>query len=180
LLRGLFPPELKTHQDVDFVSGRIETRTITVCSAKLKNENFKGIQQIFIIHRARENKKTGKVTEETVYGGHTQGENEKSPEEILQETRSHWSIENREHYVRDVTFNEDKSKIRTGNGAHMMAILRNISINLMRSRGVENMRSQIKYFSSRPENLLDFLGIHRSNLPLSRNCRVPQLNCARQ
>lgn len=107
----------------------------------------------------RESKKTGKTTEETVYGGHIQSEDEKSPQQILLESRSHWVIENREHYVRDVTFCEDKSKIRTGNGPHMMAILRNLALNIMRSRGIRNVREKIIEFSHSPTNLLAFLGL---------------------
>jgi predicted transposase YbfD/YdcC len=130
--------------------------------------NFKDIKQVFKITRTRENKKTGKTTIETVYGGHTQPRSEKSPSNILNESRNHWAIENCEHYVRDVTFDEDKSKIRTGNGPHMMAIMRNIALNLLRSRSVKNIREKIIQFSSRPEALLSFLGITASRLALAQ------------
>lgn len=46
--------------------------------------------------------------------------------------RSHWSIENSLHYVKDVTFSEDASLIRTGNAPTNFSIIRNISINILR------------------------------------------------
>lgn len=44
--------------------------------------------------------------------------------------RGHWSIENPIHYVRDVTFGEDQSTIRTGHAPQNMAALRNLVIGL--------------------------------------------------
>lgn len=126
----------------------------------------------------RESKKTGKTTEETVYGGHIQSEDEKSPQQILLESRSHWVIENCEHYVRDVTFDEDKSKIRTGNGPHMMAILRNLALNIMRSRGTKNVREKIIEFSHSPVNLLNFLDLTPLTLKILSNLPPPKTNYA--
>ena len=46
--------------------------------------------------------------------------------------QGHWSIENRLHWVREVTFDEDRSQVRTGNAPHVMATLRNSAISLLR------------------------------------------------
>jgi len=48
--------------------------------------------------------------------------------------RSHWAIENRLHHVRDVTFNEDRCRVRAG--ARPLATLRNLAITLIRRSGV--------------------------------------------
>jgi predicted transposase YbfD/YdcC len=53
--------------------------------------------------------------------------------------RSHWSIENSLHYVKDVTFREDASKIRTGNAPQNLSVVRNIVINIFRGHGYENI-----------------------------------------
>ena len=47
--------------------------------------------------------------------------------------RGHWAIENRLHWVLDVTFNEDQSRLRKGFGARNMAVVRHFALNLVRS-----------------------------------------------
>lgn len=49
--------------------------------------------------------------------------------------RAHWTIENRLHWVRDVTFDEDRCQIRRGAGPQVMATLRNLAISLLRLAG---------------------------------------------
>lgn len=51
---------------------------------------------------------------------------------MLALVRGHWTIENRLHWVRDVTFDEDRSRVRTGSGPRVMATLRNLAISLVR------------------------------------------------
>src|SRR4051812_2830286 len=53
--------------------------------------------------------------------------------------QDHWGIENRVHHVRDVTYGEDGSRIRTGTGPQLMAALRNTDLNLARLRGETNI-----------------------------------------
>jgi hypothetical protein len=55
-----------------------------------------------------------------------------SAKRLLELNRGHWEIENRSHWVRDVTFAEDHSQVRTGAGPRMMATLRNLAIGLLR------------------------------------------------
>ncbi|MCY4520261.1 MAG: ISAs1 family transposase, partial [Caldilineaceae bacterium] len=50
----------------------------------------------------------------------------------LQAVRQHWTIENAHHWVMDVAFGEDDSRIRTGHAAHNMAILKRMAHNLLR------------------------------------------------
>jgi len=80
-----------------------------------------------------------------------------SPRQIANMLRGHWRIENALHYVRDVTFAEDHSRIRTGSGPRVMASMRNLAIAIHRLHGETNIASAIRRCSqntSRPFSLL--------------------------
>jgi predicted transposase YbfD/YdcC len=51
---------------------------------------------------------------------------------LLHAIRSHWGIENKVHWVLDIAFREDDCRIRKGNGAENVAVLRHIALNLLR------------------------------------------------
>lgn len=52
--------------------------------------------------------------------------------QMLRAVREHWHIENRLRWVLDVTFREDDSRIRTGNAAQNMTVLRHMALNLIK------------------------------------------------
>ena len=54
-------------------------------------------------------------------------------DKILKAIRSHWAIENSLHWVLDMSFNEDYSRIRKANAPHVMAIFRHIALNLLQT-----------------------------------------------
>lgn len=62
--------------------------------------------------------------------------------------RSHWSIENSLHYVKDKTFGEDGSKIRTKQAPENLSVIRNIAINLFRKNNYQNMAQAIRLVSN--------------------------------
>lgn len=64
-----------------------------------------------------------------------------SAEHAGEAIRGHWGIENRLHWVLDVTFNEDQSRLRKGFGATNMAVVRHFALNLVRSA---NDKSSLK------------------------------------
>lgn len=59
--------------------------------------------------------------------------------QFFQRVRGYWGVENKVHYVRDVTQGEDKSRIRTTPLPQVLAIARNLAINLYRDAGFSNM-----------------------------------------
>jgi predicted transposase YbfD/YdcC len=53
-------------------------------------------------------------------------------ERILGAVRGHWGIENEVHWVLDIAFREDESRLRKGNGAYNLAVLRRLALNLLK------------------------------------------------
>ena len=80
-----------------------------------------------------------------------------SPERLAKIVRSQWTIENRLHFVRDTTFTEDASKIRTGHGPENMATLRNFAINRLRAAGRANIAAGLREMSYEPFRLPHYL-----------------------
>ena len=69
---------------------------------------------------------------------------------LLALARGHWAIENRLHHVRDVTFDEDRSQMRSGAVAHTFAACRNLAIGLLRSSGASNIAAALRTHAARP------------------------------
>jgi Transposase DDE domain len=73
--------------------------------------------------------------------------------------RGHWAIENGLHYIRDVTFGEDASQVRTGTGQHVMTCLRNLVIGTLSRAGPVNLAAALRFHSRNPHRPLAALGI---------------------
>lgn len=114
--------------------------------------------QVACIERHTENLKTGKKRSETVYLITSLSPYKASPEQLLDLNRGHWSIENKSHYVRDVTFDEDRSQIRTKTGPRMMATLRNLAISLLRMAGHANIAYALRLMAAKPHLALHLIG----------------------
>ncbi|WP_026316207.1 ISAs1 family transposase, partial [Actinokineospora enzanensis] len=81
------------------------------------------------------------------------------PTRVATYIRNHWHIENRLHWVRDVTYTEDASHVRTGNAPRVMASLRNLAINTLRHHGWNNIAQGLRHMSRNPHRPLTLLGI---------------------
>ena len=115
--------------------------------------------QVACIERHTENLKTGKKRSETAYLITSLSPHKVSPKQLLDLNRGHWSIENKSHYVRDVTFDEDRSQVRTAQGPRMMAILRNLAIAIIRLLGFKCVPTGLRTFAQRPRLVLNALGL---------------------
>ncbi|WP_231607809.1 ISAs1 family transposase [Streptacidiphilus albus] len=133
------------------------TRTLTVTDLGL---DFPHAVQAVRILRHRTDLRTGACTRQTVYAITDLTSHQASPQRLGQLARSQWTIENRLHFVRDTTFHEDASKIRTGHGPDNMATLRNLAINTLRDAGHHNIAAGLRHTSYEPfTRPLDLLGI---------------------
>jgi predicted transposase YbfD/YdcC len=101
--------------------------------------------------------KAGTTTTEIVYLITTLTASKASPQRLLDLSRGHWSIENRSHSVRDVTFGEDHSRLRTGHAPQILAALRNLAITLIHRSGSCHIRQTRRHFASCPQQALALL-----------------------
>jgi Transposase DDE domain len=73
--------------------------------------------------------------------------------------RGQWDIENGLHWVRDVTFDEDRSQVRTASAPRALASLRNLAIGALRRAGATNIAKGLRWVSRDPERALQLLGL---------------------
>ena len=81
-----------------------------------------------------------------------------TPQRLEQAIRGHWGIENSLHWVLDVTFGEDQSRLRKGHGAVNMAVVRHFAINAVRlGKGKRSIKSTRKLAGWDPDVLASLL-----------------------
>lgn len=134
--------------------GRRERRTIkaTEVAAGL---GFPHATQVLQVRRTIT--KGGRTSVEVVYLITSMPMVSATPVQVAGWIRGHWSIENRLHWVRDVTFDEDRSTIRTGTGPQVMATLRNTAVSVLRLAGHTSIAAALRHHSRdahRPVGLL--------------------------
>lgn len=121
------------HQTVDKGHGRIEIRECWATAhpeylaAVFKPEQWAGLQTLNMVRTERRIGDT-RETQTRYYISSLPG----NAKQLLHAVRDHWQIENRLHWVLDVSFREDDSRIRTGNAAQNMATLRHMALNLLK------------------------------------------------
>jgi predicted transposase YbfD/YdcC len=136
--------------------GRTESRSIKVIDLAGAPEAQlfpHGARAIKVVRRRRCSGRA-KPSVETVYAITSLGHRDADPRLLAGWIRSHWTIENCLHWVRDVTAGEDHSSVRTGSGPQVMAALRNTAINIIRLRGGTNIAAAQRSFSYRPVDVL--------------------------
>jgi len=153
----------ETARTVDSGHGRIEQRNITTSEALVGYSDWPGLAQVFEVGRHVITPKTGKERAEVVYGVTSLRPERATPERLLELVRGHWSIENKSHWVRDVTFDEDRSQVRCGNIPHVMAALRNTTIGLLRWAGHTNIAAACRRLAAQPVQALALIGIAVEN-----------------
>ena len=154
---------LSSGETVDSGHGRLERRCLTSSTALLGYSDWPGLPQVFRLERSVTYKKSGKRRQEIVYGVTSLSPAEANPARLLGLCRQHWHIENKSHWVRDVTFDEDRSQVRCGSIPQVMAALRNVTIGLLRCSGETNIAAACRRFAAQPESALALIGIKMEN-----------------
>lgn len=138
------------YETTDKGHGRITTRRIWCAHSLNASVPFPHVQQVFCIEREVTHLKKGLTTVEAVYGVTSQSTEKAWPAKILAQNRKHWSVENKQHYVLDVTFDEDRSQIRSLNGPMVMTCLRRYAISLLRMKGQTNIAQAFRWLWAKP------------------------------
>ena len=150
---------MDTTTTLDKGHGRRERRTLRTTTALNEFLDWPGVAQVGeVTCQVDEN---GKRTEATRYFITSVSRTVAGASELLPWTRGHWSIENKSHYVRDVTLGEDASRIRKHSGPGVMAAIRNAAIGFLRSTGVTNIAEALRRNASRVDDLFAKLGIFK-------------------
>lgn len=146
-----FQPQ-QTSQSINKGHGRIEKRTVSISHQLDEIPEFPGLKTLIRVQSERRVYRAGivEVSRETRYYVCSFLD---SAAAFSQRIRGYWGVENKVHYVRDVTQGEDASRIRTSPLIQIWAVARNLALNLYRDYGFTNM-AQAQRFAGATLNLL--------------------------
>jgi predicted transposase YbfD/YdcC len=132
-----FQPQATT-QHIDKGHGRIEKRTVSISHDLEGLPDFPGLKTLIQVYSERQVNRAGmfELTHETRYYVASFVD---TAHAFATRIRGYWGVENKVHYVRDVTQGEDASRIRTNPLIQIWAIARNFALNLYRDDGSHNM-----------------------------------------
>lgn len=117
--------------------GRTERRAMRVAPAD--DTLFPGARQVFRLRRDTGGLDGVRTSKQIVYGIISLPAELAGPVHLNHYARGHWTVENRLHWTRDVTFREDDSQLRTGSAPRALASFRNLVINTYRFAGRANI-----------------------------------------
>ncbi|MGH7862770.1 MAG: ISAs1 family transposase [Candidatus Dormibacteraceae bacterium] len=155
-------------ETINRAHGRVEHRRLTLSRALRGYSDWPGLDQVFRLERHTLLTKTGEVRSETVHGVTSLAPRGAAPTaadaaRLLGLNRHHWRIENRSPWVRDVTFDEDRSQVRHGSTPEVMAALRNLAIGLLRVHGETNIAAACCRLAAQPTSALALIGLSLDN-----------------
>jgi predicted transposase YbfD/YdcC len=143
--------------------GRLTSRSACIFSMETipldKRWKASCLQTLVVIKRETLTLKTEKKSEETSYyiSNGTVDENQaETADDLVGAIRKHWGVESN-NWILDVTFNEDKVRIKEKNQAHIMGRLRGFALQLLRKAGIPNFQAALEGFSDLPAIMETFL-----------------------
>jgi predicted transposase YbfD/YdcC len=139
--------------------GRLETRTLECLSAGCEEWQWVDAAQIMRRTCIRLERKKGKCSLTVSYALTSLTSEEARAADLETLWRGHWTIENRKHYVRDVTLGEDRQPMHTGHAPQVLAALRNALIDMWRSQGWANIADAVRDTAASVQRALIFIGV---------------------
>ena len=159
-LRAIDWSDAPWHETLDKGHGRIERRrcaVVDLSGAEWEGyANLHGRRQAVRIEREREILKTGKHSIEVAYSLTSLGADRAGAEELLALVRNHWHIENRLHYVRDFTYDEDRCRAWVRHLPRNLSCLTNAAIAIVRTHGrFRYLPEANRHYAARAQEALD-------------------------
>lgn len=145
--------EMHTH------SQRSERRRLRASAELVGYTEWPGLAQALCMERRVTDQRTGERHEEIAYAVTSLAPHRVTPARLLTLWREHWHIENRLHWIRDVTFGEDGSTVRAGVGPQVLAAVRNLAIGLLRLAGATNIAAACRRYAAQPRLALTAVGL---------------------
>jgi predicted transposase YbfD/YdcC len=137
--------------------GRVELRTLKAVT--VNHFGFPHTAQVIQVTRKVRDLGTRRWRTVVVYAVTSLTFAQAGPARLADLIRGHWAIENGLHWVRDVTFAEDASQLRTGTAPQVMACLRNLAIGVLSRAGPINLAAALRRHARDPARPLATLGI---------------------
>ena len=134
--------------------GRIERRVLWALPIYDDFLDWPGARLMLRLERTVIDKSTGVLQRDLAYALSSLDLQHVTAHDLLHLWPQHWHIENRVHYVRDVTLGEDACRVRSGNGPRLLAAVRNTVLSTLRLHGVTNIAEAIRAFAQFPYRAL--------------------------
>jgi len=140
--------------------GRLETRTLISGNAHIEDVDWPGVAQVMRRECERIELKSGKLTREVSYGLTSLTPQRPGAAALEALWRGHWTIENRVHYVRDVSLGEDDGHAAAGDTARALASVRNALLYLFRRAGWDLVPSALAHYGASVRRAFSLVGLN--------------------
>ena len=137
--------------------GRLEIRYLCATAALAGVLDWPHVAQVFLVIRSWQC--GAAVSQELHWGITSLPAAVAGVERLLELRRGHWGIENRLHYVKDVTLGEDASLLQEGQGPAVMSLLRDTVVSALHQAGHQQIAARLRYHARHPAAALALLGL---------------------
>jgi predicted transposase YbfD/YdcC len=141
--------DFRAYTALDKGHGRIEQRTLTASVSLNDYLEWPYLEQVFEIKRETIICNTGQIRNETVYGITSHSVDRADAKTLLEINRAHWGIENGSHYRRDVTFGEDRCRMKSKTAAQALSVFNNLAIGLICHAGWRNTAQARRHYDAK-------------------------------
>jgi predicted transposase YbfD/YdcC len=142
--------------------GRLETRTLECLSATCEEWQWADAAQVVRRTCVRLERKKGNCSLTVSYALTSLTSEEARAAEVEMLWRGHWTIENRKHYVRDVTLGADRQPMHTGHAPQVLKALRNALSDMWRAQGWITIADAARDTAASAQRALTFIGVQPS------------------